>query len=74
MVAPMLARDNAIGADRRLALGPLRPFTDEDLSFFTSLARQATIAVENAPSTRMRSRRGAPPRRPTRPSPRSSPR
>ncbi len=48
MVAPMVARDSVIGvmAVWRRASG--RPFTDADLAFFESLARQATIAVDNA--------------------------
>ena len=48
MVAPMIARDKAIGAIavwRTISSGP---FTEQELSFFTSLARQATIAVDNA--------------------------
>jgi signal transduction histidine kinase/CheY-like chemotaxis protein len=48
MVAPMVARDTVIGvmAVWRQASG--RPFTEADLAFFESLARQATIAVNNA--------------------------
>ena len=48
MVAPMIARDNAIGAIAVWRSARFGPFTDQELSFFTSLARQATIAVDNA--------------------------
>ncbi|HKF86293.1 MAG TPA: GAF domain-containing protein [Candidatus Limnocylindrales bacterium] len=48
MVAPMIARDNAIGAIAVWRSMRSGPFTDQELSFFTSLARQATIAVDNA--------------------------
>ena len=48
MVAPMLARDSLIGVAAVWRLGTSRPFTEADLAFFESLARQATIAVENA--------------------------
>jgi signal transduction histidine kinase/CheY-like chemotaxis protein len=48
MVAPMLARDVAIGAIAVWRSASFGPFTDQELSFFTSLARQATIAVDNA--------------------------
>ena len=48
MVAPMIARDHAIGAIAVWRSARFGPFTDQELSFFTSLARQATIAVDNA--------------------------
>ena len=48
MVAPMIARDNAIGAIAVWRSARFGPFTDQELAFFTSLARQATIAVDNA--------------------------
>ena len=48
MVAPMIARDKAIGAIAVWRSARFGPFTDQELSFFTSLARQATIAVDNA--------------------------
>ncbi len=48
MVAPMLARDTVIGMAAVWRSARRRPFTDADLAFFESLARQATIAVENA--------------------------
>ena len=48
MVAPLLARDTVIGMAAVWRLGATRPFTDADLAFFESIARQATIAVENA--------------------------
>ena len=48
MVAPMIARDRSLGAIAVWRSGSLPPFTDQDLGFFTSLARQATIAVGNA--------------------------
>ncbi|HET7830495.1 MAG TPA: response regulator, partial [Candidatus Limnocylindrales bacterium] len=48
MVAPMLARDSLIGMVAAWRSGPTRRFTDADLSFLESLARQATIAIDNA--------------------------
>ncbi|HEX5826742.1 MAG TPA: GAF domain-containing protein [Candidatus Limnocylindrales bacterium] len=48
MVSPMVARDRVIGAIAVWRAGHLHRFTDAELEFFTSLARQATIAVDNA--------------------------
>ena len=61
MVAPMIARDNAIGAIAVWRSARFGPFTDQELSFFTSLARQATIAVDNATfyADALSARRGA---------------
>ena len=48
MVAPMIARDRPIGAIAVWRAMRSGPFTDQELAFFESLARQATIAVDNA--------------------------
>ncbi|HEY3334903.1 MAG TPA: GAF domain-containing protein [Candidatus Limnocylindrales bacterium] len=48
MVAPMIARDRPIGAIAVWRSMHRGPFTDQELAFFESLARQATIAVDNA--------------------------
>jgi signal transduction histidine kinase/DNA-binding response OmpR family regulator/HPt (histidine-containing phosphotransfer) domain-containing protein len=48
MVAPMLARDALVGMVAAWRAGPTQPFTDADLAFLESLARQATIAIDNA--------------------------
>jgi len=48
MVAPMVARDSVIGTLAVWRSSPGRPFSEADLAFFESLARQVTIAVENA--------------------------
>ena len=48
MVAPMLARANLIGVLAVWRIGTHVPSRTAELAFFESLARQATIAVENA--------------------------
>ncbi|HEU0245072.1 MAG TPA: GAF domain-containing protein, partial [Candidatus Limnocylindrales bacterium] len=48
MVAPMIARDRPIGAIAVWRSMRSGPFTEQELGFFESLARQATIAVDNA--------------------------
>jgi signal transduction histidine kinase/CheY-like chemotaxis protein len=48
MVAPMIARDRVIGVMAVWRQAPGSAFTDAELAFFESLARQATIAVDTA--------------------------
>ena len=75
MVAPMIARDNAIGAIAVWRSARSGPFTDAELSFFDQpRAPGDDRGRQRDGSTRTRWRRGGPRRRRTRRSRRSWPR
>jgi K+-sensing histidine kinase KdpD/DNA-binding response OmpR family regulator len=48
MAAPLLAGDRLSGMMAVWRMSPGRPFADADLNFLTGVARQASIAIENA--------------------------
>jgi GAF domain-containing protein/CheY-like chemotaxis protein len=48
MAAPLVARDEVIGMMAVWREAPGAPFTPDDMDFLVGLARQATIAIQNA--------------------------